>query len=64
MTKFCCPCCGKPTLDEEPPGTFQICPSCKWEDDELQFHDPNYAGGANVMSLNGARAILGLDKKT
>jgi rubrerythrin len=23
--KYTCPCCGYKTLDEEPPGTYDIC---------------------------------------
>ena len=53
---FPCPCCGYPTLSEEPPGTFDICPICFWEDDRVQFRDPSYRGGANTVSLNEARA--------
>lgn len=52
---FPCPCCGYLTLGEEPPGTFEICPVCFWEDDDVQFEDPSYAGGANSVSLNQAR---------
>jgi hypothetical protein len=52
---FPCPCCGYLTMGEEPPGTFEICPVCFWEDDNVQFEDPNYAGGANSVSLNQAR---------
>lgn len=52
---FPCPCCGYLTIGEEPPGTFEICPVCFWEDDNVQFEDPNYAGGANSVSLNQAR---------
>ncbi|MEO8554354.1 MAG: CPCC family cysteine-rich protein [Kofleriaceae bacterium] len=51
-----CPCCRYPTLDEPPPGTFAICPVCFWEDDNVQFLDPTYRGGANVESLTEARA--------
>jgi hypothetical protein len=43
-------------LEEEPPGTFAICPVCFWEDDEVQFRDPQYSGGANAVSLEQARA--------
>jgi hypothetical protein len=43
------------TLDEAPPGTYQICPVCYWEDDPVQFADPTYAGGANQVSLLEAR---------
>jgi hypothetical protein len=53
--KFQCPCCGYFTLDEKPPGTFEICPVCYWEDDDVQFNNPNYVGGANGISLNQAR---------
>ncbi len=54
--KFACPCCGLLTLEEEPPGTFDICPVCFWEDDFVQFIDPTYRGGANkIISLLEAR---------
>jgi hypothetical protein len=53
--KYNCPCCGYYTLDEEPPGTFQVCPVCYWEDDNTQFDDPTYSGGANENSLELAR---------
>lgn len=53
--RFHCPCCGYPTLSEAPPGTFDICTICGWEDDNVQFNDPSYRGGANKMSLSEAR---------
>jgi hypothetical protein len=53
--KYQCPCCDLYTLDEEPPGTFQICLVCRWEDDLVQFHDPTRRGGANRDSLIEAR---------
>jgi hypothetical protein len=57
MTKrFACACCGYLTLSEEPPGTYEICPVCSWEDDLVQFQDPTYIGGANRVSLEEARA--------
>lgn len=52
---YACPCCAYLTFDEEPPGTFEICPVCGWEDDEVQFRDPTYNGGANAVSLEEAR---------
>jgi hypothetical protein len=55
MNHYKCPCCGFLTLDEEPPGTFAICPVCFWEDDNLQFEDPDYKGGANEESLHEAQ---------
>lgn len=41
--------------DQAPTGTFQICPVCRWEDDNVQFEDLDYEGGANAMSLREAR---------
>ncbi|MGE6259758.1 CPCC family cysteine-rich protein [Heyndrickxia sporothermodurans] len=52
--KYTCPCCGFKTL-EEPPGTFDICNICFWEDDDVQYHDPDYEGGANDVSLKQAQ---------
>ncbi|MEH7657210.1 CPCC family cysteine-rich protein, partial [Bacillus velezensis] len=34
--KYTCPCCGYRTIEEEPPGTYEICNICYWEDDEVQ----------------------------
>ncbi len=63
-----CACCGYLTFDEELPGTFEICPVCGWEDDEIQFRDPTYTGGANAVSLEQARenfrAIGAIDKES
>lgn len=53
--KYTCPCCGYLTLDEAPPGSFDICPVCDWEDDRVQFADPDFQGGANEVSLREAR---------
>jgi len=53
--KYTCPCCGYKTLTEPPPGTYDICPICCWEDDAVQFDDPDYAGGANTVSLRQAQ---------
>ena len=55
IDKYKCPCCENNTLYEKPPGTFEICPICNWEDDVVQYNDPTYAGGANEMCLNDAR---------
>ena len=61
MMKYQCKCCGYYTLNDEPldperfPGTFEICPVCYWEDDSLQFLDPDYEGEANKVSLNQAK---------
>lgn len=50
-----CPCCGERTLSDVPPGTFEICTNCYWEDDPVQFDNPDYVGGANYRSLNQSR---------
>ncbi len=48
-----CPVCGKYTFEED--DNFEICPICNWQDDGVQRDDPNYAGGANKMSLKEAK---------
>ena len=48
-----CPCCGQHYFREK--GAYEICPVCGWEDDPLQRKDPDFAGGANTVSLNEAR---------
>jgi Cysteine-rich CPCC len=53
--RWLCPCCGYRTLDERPPGTYEICPVCFWEDDNVQFDEPDREGAANGVSLNVAR---------
>ena len=53
--KYKCPCCGNFTLDIPPPGTYEVCQVCYWEDDPVQFHNPDYEGGANKISLKKAR---------
>ncbi len=58
---YTCPCCGYKTLTEKPPGTYEICPICFWEDDPVQFNDPNYTGGANKVSLKEAQENFQLD---
>jgi hypothetical protein len=59
MTKkekgYSCGCCGFLTLSEGTHDTFEICPVCNWEDDDVQFHNPDFCGGANQESLNEAR---------
>ncbi|MBR2284153.1 MAG: hypothetical protein IJ874_07025 [Ruminococcus sp.] len=60
--KYRCPCCGEYSLDE-PPGKYDICSVCGWEDDPVQLKDPDFAGGANRLSLNEARAEY-IGKKT
>ncbi|SFT05174.1 CPCC family cysteine-rich protein [Marininema halotolerans] len=51
-----CPCCGYLTFDEDSLGEYEICDVCFWEDDPIQRENPTVAGGANVESLEQARA--------
>lgn len=53
--KYKCPCCENYTLYEKPPGTYEICDICHWEDDLVQYNDPTYKGGANILCLNDAK---------
>jgi hypothetical protein len=50
-----CPCCGHLTLSENTHDTFEICTVCNWEDDDVQFNNPDFPGGANEACLNEAR---------
>ncbi|MEU5565054.1 CPCC family cysteine-rich protein [Micromonospora musae] len=45
-----CPCCGYRTM-KRPPGSYDTCPVCWWEDDVLQLRWPQLASGANKVSL-------------
>src|SRR5438105_2506033 len=44
-----CPCCGYLVLPE-PPGSYEICPICYWEDDIAQLRFVTMAG-ANRVNL-------------
>lgn len=35
----------------EPPGSYEICEVCWWEDDAVQLRWPTWAGGANRPNL-------------
>ena len=49
-----CPVCEK--YDFEMEDDFDVCDVCGWENDGLQYDEPDYDGGANWVSLNKARA--------
>jgi len=40
LLRYPCPCCGYRTLISPPPGTYDICEVCFWEDDAGQFEYP------------------------
>jgi hypothetical protein len=48
--KYPCPVCGFLVL-AEPPGSYDICAICDWEDDHVQLAFPDLRGGANKGSL-------------
>ena len=52
-TKGQCPVCGRHVFTE----SHEICPVCGWEEDRVQREDPDFAGGANKLSLNEARMV-------
>lgn len=45
-----CPSCGYEVFSE-PPGSYEICDVCGWEDDAVQLQFPFMQGGANEVSL-------------
>lgn len=61
MKKYKCPVCGKYEFKQE--DDFGVCHHCMWENDGIQNHNPDYAGGANKMSLNEARKAYKEGKK-
>lgn len=48
--KYPCPTCGFEVF-EEPLGSYDICPVCGWEDDDVQARFPLLKGGANRECL-------------
>lgn len=57
LADFPCPCCGY-LVFSEPPGTYEICPVCGWEDDLSQLRFPGEGGGANGSSLMEAQSAF------
>lgn len=49
-----CPICGLTEFEKE--NNYDICNCCGWENDGVQLCNPDLTGGANVMSLNQAKA--------
>ena len=56
---YTCPVCGYLTF-AEPPGSYDVCKVCGWEDDALQLEFPTTLdGGANTTTLFDAQAAYG-----
>lgn len=53
---YTCPCCGY-LMYEEPPGSYDICKICFWEDDLVQLRDVRFGGGANIPNLITAQQM-------
>ena len=54
-----CRCCGCYTIGSKGDFSYEICDVCFWEADPVQAKEPDYAGGANRVSLNEARKSYG-----
>jgi len=54
MSPYPCPCCGFLVFDD-PPGSFDICQVCGWEDDISQLRFPTM-GGAQAPLVDCQRA--------
>lgn len=50
-----CPCCGNYTLCAEAPGSYQLCPVCRWIDAPWATEHPEEVGDYNGVTLEAAR---------
>jgi hypothetical protein len=53
--EYPCPCCGH-VIFLEPPGSYDICEICFWEDDIVMLRWPTTGGGANHVALVEAQS--------
>lgn len=51
MKREKCPICGYYTFEDGLGLTYNICPVCFWEDDVIDYDDPDADTGANCASL-------------
>ncbi len=58
-----CPCCGHLTFGR-PPGSYDVCPVCFWEDDAAQLRWPTYEEAPNRQSLITAQRAYAEDGTT
>lgn len=61
MPSYPCPCCGY-LMFSDPPGTYEICEICGWEDDPVQLRWPTM-GGANEPLFAAQRRYAELGAK-
>jgi hypothetical protein len=52
--RYTCPCCGY-LVFEEPPGSYDICSICYWEDDLSQLRFQRTTGANQVSLLEAQR---------
>ena len=53
-----CPCCGHEEPGRKPGSHYSICHRCGWEDDPVQYDDPDCPMGPNHgITLTHARAL-------
>ncbi|MFL5380896.1 MAG: CPCC family cysteine-rich protein [Longimicrobiaceae bacterium] len=53
--EYPCPCCGY-LVFPDPPGSYEVCPVCNWEDDALQLEfATTLTGGADHTTLARAQ---------
>ena len=53
-----CPCCGR-LVHVNPPGDYEVCPVCDWEDDPHQIRWPDATDGPNGTAslIDGQQAF-------
>lgn len=62
---FTCPACGY-LVNDEPPGSYNICPVCGWEDDDSQLRFPTTTGANHVSLLEAQKNVqeIGVSEKS
>ena len=55
-TLYPCPCCGFLVFNG-PPGTYEFCPVCAWQETAVQLRFATFPGGPNKSNLVEAQAI-------
>ena len=62
VSPYPCPCCGY-FVFAGPPGSYEICPICDWEDDALQLEfGTTLSGGANEPTLLEAQRAYAMQR--